>query len=322
MTDVLTPNAKQQFFTNNGGLAAGYRIFTYAAGTTTKLATHTSSSGAVNNSNPIVLDYRGEASLWIPPNVAYKYVFAPPGSDDPPTSPIWTVDNVVSSQLISLYGGVDTGSVNTFILTFVAPFTAYADGIVIYWLPSHTNTGAATLNVNGLGALAIVDQSGNPLVAGAIVTNLVTAVILSGGQWRLMTVSNGSAGNFTGALTGMTATVNVSVDYRVSNNGVVSLLCAIGGTGTSNSTAMTMTGLPPAVRPGTATISVPCSFITDNGNTALQGIAIVDNTGFIDFRLAKTNTVANFVQYPNNAFTAAGTKGIGSGWTITYQKWS
>lgn len=31
----LTPNAKQQFFTNAGEPAAGYKLYTYAAGTLT-----------------------------------------------------------------------------------------------------------------------------------------------------------------------------------------------------------------------------------------------------------------------------------------------
>lgn len=147
MTDVLSPNVKQQFFDNNGAPANQYRVFTYQAGTTTKLATYTDSTGGTPNSNPITLNARGECNLWIPPNVAYKYVYTYPGSDDPPTNPIWSVDNIVSSQLVTLYGGVDTGTANAYILTFTANFTAYTDGIIIYWLPSNNNTGASTLNV-------------------------------------------------------------------------------------------------------------------------------------------------------------------------------
>jgi hypothetical protein len=277
VANLLTPNAKQQFFNNNGVPLVGGKLFSYAAGTSTKLATKVSSSGA-DNANPTILNFRGEADVWLPPNVAYKLILAPSTDTDPPTNPIWTVDNIVNSQLITLYGGTDTGSVNAYVLTFAAPFTSYVDGTVIYWLPSHTNTGPSTLNVNGLGVLSIVDQNGNALVSGAIVTNQITGVILSGGQWRLMTVGVGSAGSFTGTLTGMVGATTGTVDYRVSSNGVVSLLVAIGITGTSNSTAMTMTGLPAAVRPGTSVLSVPC-FVTDNGNSAMSGMAIVDNTG-------------------------------------------
>lgn len=197
MANVLTPNAKQQFLTNNGLPAVSYRLFTYAAGTSTKIATKASPSGA-NNANPIVMNFRGECDLWVAPNVAYKYVLAPPGSDDPPTSPIWTVDNIVSSQLITLYGGVDTGSVNAYVLTFTAQFTAYTDGIIIYWIPSNTNTGASTVNVNGLGAVAITNQDGTALRPGQLIANNVVGILYKTGGFILLNVN----------AVGLTPTVN------------------------------------------------------------------------------------------------------------------
>lgn len=198
MTDVLTPWPRAQFFANNGTPAAGHRLFTYAAGTSTKLATHTSSTGLVNNTNPIVLDYRGEAAIWVPPNVAYKYVLAPPGVDDPPTAPIWSVDNLTSSQLVTLYGGVDTGSANVYTLTFVANFTAYTDGIIIYWIPANTNTGPSTVNVNGLGAVPIINQDGSVLRPSQIIANNVIGILYKGGNFILLNVN----------AVGLTPTVN------------------------------------------------------------------------------------------------------------------
>src|SRR5262245_1011371 len=104
MSALLTANAKQQFFDNNGSPLVGGKLFTYSAGTTTKATTYVNAAGITPNSNPIVLDYRGECDLWVPPNVGYKYVLAPANDTDPPTRPIWTVDNIKSSQLITLYG--------------------------------------------------------------------------------------------------------------------------------------------------------------------------------------------------------------------------
>lgn len=37
----ISPNAKQQFFTNAGAPAAGCKLYTYATGTSTPLATYT-----------------------------------------------------------------------------------------------------------------------------------------------------------------------------------------------------------------------------------------------------------------------------------------
>lgn len=185
MTNVLTLTPKQKFFDNNGLPAVGFKLFTYQAGSTTKLSTYVSASGSANT-NPIVLDYRGEANVWIPPNVSYKFVLAPATDTDPPSAPIWTVDNLVSSQLVTLYGGVDSGVANAYVLTFTANFTAYADGIVIYWIPSNTNTSTSTLNVNGLGLINIQNANGTGLSAGQIQANQPVAVIYKGGVWILM----------------------------------------------------------------------------------------------------------------------------------------
>lgn len=180
MTNVLSSVAKQKFFDNNGKPAVGYKLFTYAAGTSTKLATYQDGGTGSPNTNPIVLDFRGECDLWVPPNVAYKYVFAPPNDTDPPTHPIWSVDDIVDSQLVTLWGGVDTGIANAYVLNFVANFTAYTDGIVIYWIPSNTNTGASTINVNGLGPVAITNQDGSPLYLGQLQANQVALIIYKG----------------------------------------------------------------------------------------------------------------------------------------------
>ncbi len=310
MTDVLTPNAKQQFFDNNGNPAAGYKVFTYAAGTSTKLATHTSSTGLVNNTNPIILDYRGEANIWIPPNVAYKFVFTRPTDTDPPTNPIWTVDQVVSSQLITLYGGVDTGSTNAYVLNFAAPFTNYIDGTVIYWIPSNTNTGNSTLNVNGLGPLFITDANAAAVGPGSIIANQISAVILQSGHWVLLSTSI-ATGSFTGTMTGFTVNPTGTVFYKIAG-GSCTLYVTSNITGTSNVNTMGMTGVPSICRPSVQRDLV-CIDMTDNG-ISVAGLAGVGTGGGIIFGKLGVSG-ANVVP---SLFNAAGTKGINTGWTITY----
>ncbi len=90
----LSPLPIQKFFDNNGRPLNGGLLYTYVAGTTTKIATYTDSSGVTQNTNPVVLDYRGEARVWLDPELTYKFVLAPVGDTDPPTRPIWTVDNI------------------------------------------------------------------------------------------------------------------------------------------------------------------------------------------------------------------------------------
>lgn len=64
MTTSLMPEARQRYYNNDGTLAAGCKLYTYAAGTTTPKATYTDSAGLVPHANPIVLDAKGEAVIY------------------------------------------------------------------------------------------------------------------------------------------------------------------------------------------------------------------------------------------------------------------
>jgi hypothetical protein len=66
-----------QFFTNTGAVLTGGKLYTYAAGTTTPLASYTTSEGNVARTNPIVLDSAGRVpsggQIWIT-SASYKFV--------------------------------------------------------------------------------------------------------------------------------------------------------------------------------------------------------------------------------------------------------
>lgn len=66
-----------QLFDNNGVPLNGGKIFTYEAGTTTPLASYTSSSGVTPHANPIVLDAAGRVpggEIWLDYFEKYKFV--------------------------------------------------------------------------------------------------------------------------------------------------------------------------------------------------------------------------------------------------------
>lgn len=88
---VLSPVAKQQFFTDAGQQAAGYKLYTYAANTTTPQATYTNRAGTVANANPIVLDTQGRATIYLDPSLTYDYVLKTAGD-----VPVWTQEDVVA----------------------------------------------------------------------------------------------------------------------------------------------------------------------------------------------------------------------------------
>lgn len=61
---TLCPYVFFQEFDNNGQPLVGGKVFTYEAGTTTPKPTYTDSTGAVANTNPVILNSAGRADIW------------------------------------------------------------------------------------------------------------------------------------------------------------------------------------------------------------------------------------------------------------------
>ena len=77
MSVFLSPigGAGWQFFDNNGNVLTGGKLYTYVAGTTTPLASYTSSAGNTAHTNPIILDAAGRVpggEIWLS-NARYKF---------------------------------------------------------------------------------------------------------------------------------------------------------------------------------------------------------------------------------------------------------
>lgn len=310
-TETLSPTPVQRFYDNNGNPLVGGKLFTYIANTSTKQSTFTDSTGGTPNANPTILDYRGEARIWIPPNVAYKYVLAPSTDTDPPTSPIWTVDQLVNSQLITLYGGVDTGSVNAYVLNFTANFTAYTDGIQITWIPTNTNTGASTINVNGIGVVSIVNPDGSALLPTEIVANQPAQILFKAGVFELITPAITVYGSFTATWTGFSAAPgSTTIKYR--KNGTLITLLMPQTFGTSNSVQFLMNGLPAILTPTVNSLIglVPIVGLLDSGAAVTTcGSCVATTTGSIQFWKDATGS-ANW--------TASGNKGFNGATLLTY----
>lgn len=74
---LFSPWGNQQFSDDNGNPATGWKIYSYAAGSSTPLATYTTSDGSVAQSNPIILDSLGfpaVGQIWLTSGIAYKLV--------------------------------------------------------------------------------------------------------------------------------------------------------------------------------------------------------------------------------------------------------
>jgi hypothetical protein len=115
---VPMPYAKIQFFDRSGNPLSGGRLWSYVAGTTTPTPTYPDATGAGANTNPVILDTAGRASVWLSGAVSYKLIL-----EDSTCSyrdvygschgvMIWTVDSITDyGAYLSAGGSIFTGDV-------------------------------------------------------------------------------------------------------------------------------------------------------------------------------------------------------------------
>ena len=93
----------------SGAPCAGCELFTYLAGSNTKVSTFQNAGESATNPSPVILNSSGQAQIWLDDLTIYKFVLAPAGSSDPPSNPYWTTDNI----LVGGGGGSGGGNVST-----------------------------------------------------------------------------------------------------------------------------------------------------------------------------------------------------------------
>jgi hypothetical protein len=238
--------AGAQFFDSNGDPLAGGKLYTYVAGTTTPKATYTTSTGAVANANPIILDAAGRTpnEIWLEVGVQYKFILKTSadvtiGTYDnlPPINDPYSINSLLSNV---------TGT-NTIAATATPTLTAYAAGQTYSFVAANSNTAAATLSIDGLTAKSITKNGLAALSAGDIQAGKLTWVEYDGTTFQLINnyVYNGS-------VFGSTMT-----DVTIVNGTVTSMATPIpvaaGGTGAATLTSK--------------------SVLIGNGTSAVTGVA-------------------------------------------------
>jgi hypothetical protein len=152
-----------------------------------------------------------------------------------------------------------------------------------------------------------VTSSPSAYKAAPIVLNLG---LFSGGSKSIANAGSGteteSYSSFTGTGTGFATPPTGTIKYSVADNKVTLFFNAISGT--SNSTAFTVTGMPAAIRPAAGVYG---AVLIKNSGT--------DELGFINIATSGVISVFRTVGGLSlTSFTNSGTKEIGAGSTITY----
>lgn len=83
---------------------------------------------------------------------------------------------------------VDTGAADAYLITVPSTVT-YTDGLQVTLTAVNVNTGASTIDVNSLGAKAIINTDGTAMVAGSIPANSKLNLIYDSGTDSFMLLS-------------------------------------------------------------------------------------------------------------------------------------
>jgi hypothetical protein len=310
--------AGAQFFDDNGNPLTGGKVYTYAAGTTTPAATYTTSTGAVANTNPIILDAAGRTAneTWLVAGSLYKFIVK--------TSAdvlVGTYDGLPAINdpysINSLLGSV-TGT-NAIAAVATPSLTAYAAGATYAFIAANSNTAAATLSIDGLATKSITKNGSATLTAGDIQIGKLTWVQYDGTTFQLInnivyggSITNGNIVSLTtplGAASGGTGLSTLTANSVLLGNGISSVQLIAPGTAknvlTSNGTTWASTA--PVIVTPTAVGQVP--FSTD-GSTYTATAKIVTATS-----VSASGTSVDFTSIPawvkriTVTFTALSTNG-------------
>ncbi len=209
----LSPNPKIQFFASDGSFLVGGKVYSYEPGTTTLKDTYTTSAATVTNTNPVLLDSRGEATIFWDGN----YKVSVYDSDD---NLIYTVDNINPGS-VSVESYLTVSGTNTITATSPSTLSAYQDGQVFSFIPAATNTAATTINIDSLGAKDLY-SNGAACVGGELKIGVPVQVMYGATRFNIVGTSVITAAQMSsGAATaGTVATANGSGGVTYSATGV------------------------------------------------------------------------------------------------------
>jgi len=254
----LSPEPKLQFLSNNGVPLAGGCVFTYAAGTSTPQASYIDSTGTATNTNPVILDAGGRASIWLTSQGYKLTLFTAGGVNCASGSQIWSVDGITGQlgllSLANTWSGVQTfsqpikitPSVNQLVLgtspnttTINAPAPA---GAITITLPTVTST---------LAPLSGGTFTNTTLTSPTIVTPTVGGILNQNGPGTYMIATNTGAGTTLGTLTKLNSS-GALIAAITDTGGVVGI--AVAGAGASGTVTIQQSGSLNCVFDNTTTL--------------------------------------------------------------------
>lgn len=177
---TILPPGETCFAQANGPLSSG-SVYMLVPNTTTPKNTWQDSGQTILNGNPIQLDANGCALIYGTGSYRQQIYTGPVVSGLPTGNLLYDVVTADTSSFNAVFwAGLAGGTANA--ITVVDAGFNNTDGAVINFLALNTNTGSATLNVSGAGAVPIKAPSASgplSLTSGCIAANNPISVVYS-----------------------------------------------------------------------------------------------------------------------------------------------
>ena len=285
------------FVDDNGNPRSGALLFTYIEATTTKTATKTDEAGSGNHTNPIVLNANGRppSPIWLPEDIAYKFVLAPSTDTDPPASAIATWDNIAAINDIDAAAVTVNEWINGPTPTFISTtqFSLVGDQTTTF------HVGRRIRSTSGVTILY-----GRISVSSFAALTTITVVLDSG------VLDSGMSAVAYGIASAVNSSVPKDIPYDLSING---LEIGRGAGNIASNTSLGDTALDSNTS-GTGNTSVGSAALTANttgsDNTGIGQNALtanttgIDNTGLGSSVLAANTTASDGTAVGKNALAA------------------
>lgn len=309
-----------RFSDQNGKPLVGGKLFSYQAGTTTPLSTyHDSTTGAVNT-NPVILDSTGSASVFLGANV-YKLVLQNSAGVEQ-----WSADNIAQGMFAASSVTSYTGAQGT---TRTGAITAITGDLNCSMV-----TGAICSLPPATGQYYQTVQAGGSSAVQEPILNFIAGVPGSVTNPTITAPGSGYSGGPTVTFSGGTCTVLPTGSAIVSAGFVVTPTLTSGGTGYTTAPTVVFTGGGGTGAAATATVaggivtaihitsggtgytSAPAVSFTGGGGTGAAATVAIQPIGTISSLVINT-AGAGCATAPTVAFSGGG--GTGAAATVSLQ---
>ena len=204
---------------------------------------------------------------------------------------------------------IAAGAGNAYTVSMPTTLAAYVDGYEVVMKANHTNTGAATIDIDGLGAKSLRRQYGEALVAGDIQADKIVPFRYNStsGYFEMQLITTG---NMTDVATVAGISGNVSTVAGISADvttvaGIAADVTVVAGIHTDVTTVSAINAAVSAVAAVDASVVVVATDLAgaDTIGTVAADLAGVDTIGTVAGIAANVSTVAGI---SGNVTTVAG----------------